>query len=110
MDGGGGPLCAACMGVQSSHTHDYLDSVFPSDEAIIEDMSRVEPPWEELHHRSYFLPKLDHLEREDFREVLSERIGSPMVLLSSPGPMADGNMENIYPMIPINISRDLGRI
>ena len=38
--------------VQSSHAHDYLDMVFPSDEAIIEAMSGVEPPWEELHHRS----------------------------------------------------------
>ena len=65
--------------VQSSHAHNCLDSVFPSDEAIIEAMSGVEPPWEELHHRSYFLPELDCLEREDFREVLSERIGSPMV-------------------------------
>ena len=45
-----------------------------------------------------------------FREVLSERIGSPMVPLRSPGPMADGNMENISPTIPINISRDPGRI
>ena len=90
--------------------HDYLDSVFPSDEAIIEAMSGVEPPWEELHHRSYFLPKLDHLEHEDFREVLSERIGSPMVPLSFLGPMAYGNMENISPTIPINISHDPGRI
>ena len=73
-------------------------------------MSGVEPPWEELHHRSYFLPELDHLECEDFREVLSERFGSPMVPLSSHGPMAYGNMENIFPMIPINISRDPGRI
>ena len=63
--------------VESSHTHDCLDSVFPSDEAIIEAMSGVEPPWEELHHRSYFLLKLDHLECEYFREILSERIGSP---------------------------------
>ena len=77
---------------------------------IIEATSGVETPWEELHHRSYFLLKLDHLEHEEFREVLSERIGSPMVPLSSPGPMADGNMENISPMIPINISRDPGRI
>ena len=30
--------------VKSSHAHDCLDSVFPSDEAIIEAMSRVEPP------------------------------------------------------------------
>ena len=56
-------------------------------------MSGAKPPWEELHHRSYFLPELDCLEHEDLREVLSERIGSPMVPLSSPGPMADGNME-----------------
>ena len=73
-------------------------------------MSRVEPPWEELHHRSYFLPKLDLLEREYFREVLSERIGSPMVPLSSPSLMADGNMMNISPTIPINISHDPGKI
>ena len=64
--------------VESSHAHDFLDSVFPSDEAIIEAMSGVEPPWEELHHRSYFLPELDHLECEEFREILSERIGSPV--------------------------------
>ena len=50
------------------------------------------------------------MEHEDFREVLSERIGIPMVPLSSPGPMADGNMENISPTIPINISRDPSRI
>ena len=50
------------------------------------------------------------MECEEFREVLSERIGSPMVPLSSPGPMADGNMANISSTIPINISRDLGRI
>ena len=96
--------------VSSSHVQDFLDSVLPSDEAIIEAMLGVEPPWEELHHRSYFLPKLDRLEREDFREVLSERIGSPMVPLSSPSSMADGNMENISPTIPINISHDPGRI
>ena len=96
--------------VESSHTHDCLDSVFPSDETIIKAMLGVEPPWEEIHHRSYFLLELDRLEHEDFREVLSERIGSPMVPLSSLGLMDDGNMENIYSMIPINIARDPGRI
>ena len=54
--------------------------------------------------------ELDHLESEDFRVVLSERFGSPMVPLSSLGMMVDGNMENISPMMPINISHDLGRI
>ena len=50
------------------------------------------------------------MEHEDFREFLSERIGSSMFPLSSPGPMADGNMENISPTIPINISRDPRKI
>ena len=73
-------------------------------------MSGVEPPWEELHHRSYFLPKLDRLEHEDLRAVLSTRVGSPMVPLSSPGQMANGNMAKISSMIPINISCDPGTI
>ena len=65
----------------------YMTSLivfFPSDEAIIEAMSRVEPPWEELHHRSYFLPELDRMEHEDLREILSKMIGSIMVPLISP--------------------------
>ena len=33
-----------------------------------------------------------------------------MVSLSSPGLMADGNMENISPTIPINISCDPGKV
>ena len=96
--------------VESSHTHGCLDSVFSSDEAIIEAMSGVEPHWEELYHRSYFLPELDRLECEDFWDILSERIVSIMVPLRSPSLMADGNMENISPTIPINISYNPGKI
>ena len=70
--------------VESSHSHDFLDDVFPSDEAILEAMSGIEQTWEELHHRSYFLPKLDRLECDDFREILSKKIDSLVVLLSSP--------------------------
>ena len=36
--------------VESSHTHDFLDDVFPSDEVILKAMLGVEKPWEELHH------------------------------------------------------------
>ena len=36
--------------VESSHSHDLLDDFFPLDEAILEAMSGVEQPWEELHH------------------------------------------------------------
>ena len=42
------------------------DMIFPSNEVIIEAMSGFEPPWEELHHISYFLPELDRLEHEDY--------------------------------------------
>ena len=73
-------------------------------------MSGVEPPWEELHHRSYFLPELDHMEREEFRDILSKKIGSPMVPLSSLGQMADGNMANLSHTIPINISHGPGKV
>ena len=45
------------------------------------------------------------MECDDFREILSNNIGSPMVPLSSPGQMA-----NLSWTIPINISRDLGKI
>ena len=104
------PYVIPTWAVESSHAHDFLDDVFSLDEAIIEAMSRVEPPWEELHHRSYFLPELDRMECDDFREILSEKIGSLVVPLSSPGPMANGNMANLSPTIPINISRNPGKV
>ena len=50
------------------------------------------------------------MECDNFRDILSEKIGSPMVPLISPSLMADGNMANVSPTIPINISHDLGKI
>ena len=50
------------------------------------------------------------MQREDYREILSEKIGSLVVPLSSLGQMADGNMVNLSPTIPINISRDPGKV
>ena len=50
------------------------------------------------------------MEHDDFREILSEKIGRPMVPFSSPSHMADGNMENLSPTIPINISHDPGKV
>ena len=37
------PYVLSAWALQSSHAHDYLDMVFPSDEVIIEAMSGVEP-------------------------------------------------------------------
>ena len=47
------PYVLPAWAVDSSHSHDCLDDVFPSDEAILEAMSGIEQPWEELHHRSF---------------------------------------------------------
>ena len=44
------PYVLPAWAVESSHAHDCLDYVFPLDEAIIEAMSGVKPPWEELHN------------------------------------------------------------
>ena len=50
------------------------------------------------------------MECDEFRDILSKNIGSPVVPLRSPAQMADGNMANLSPIIPINISRDPGKI
>jgi hypothetical protein len=43
-----------------------LDLVLPSDEAIIEAMTSLDKPWDDLHHRSYFLPELSRIEAGEF--------------------------------------------
>lgn len=50
----------------SSHSLDLLDMVFPSDKAIIEAMIELERPWEDMHHRSYFLLELSRVENGEF--------------------------------------------
>jgi hypothetical protein len=46
----------------SFSTTDSLDLVFPSDEAIIEALTGLDRPWDDLHHISYFLPELRRVE------------------------------------------------
>ena len=45
--------------VALSCSHDFLDDIFSLNEAILEAMNGQEQPWEELHHRSYFLLELE---------------------------------------------------
>ena len=104
------PYAFPSWAVSSSHSHGWLDDIFPSDEAILEAMSGLEQPWGELHHRSYFLPKIDDIERDDFKAIFSEKIGRPVVPLGSPSKYAEGNMANLSPTIPINISWVPGKI
>ena len=55
-----------------SYSHDFLDDTLTSDEAIIEAMNGSKKPWDDMHHRSYFLLELERIEQDDFRYTLSE--------------------------------------
>ena len=63
-----------------------------------------------MHHISYFLPKLDCVECDDYREILSEKVGRPVVPLGSPSQFTEGNMDNFSPTILINFSRTPDKI
>jgi hypothetical protein len=43
-------------------THDPLDLVFPSNEVILEAMTGLNIPWDDIHHRYYFLPDMRRVE------------------------------------------------
>ena len=88
----------------SSLSIDCLDTVLPSNEAIMEAMSGCDKICEDLHHRSYFLPELSRIENQEFHVRLSEDVGIPINPLPREGVFAEGNMENISATIPINIS------
>jgi hypothetical protein len=104
------PVLEPIWAINSSSSHDFLDNTFPSDEAILEAMTGPERPWEDLHHRSYFLPELERIEQDEFRSTMSEIVGHTMVPLDKHDIYVEGNMENISPTIAINISRTPGKV
>ena len=88
----------------SSHSIYCLDTVLPSDEAILEAMSGCDKICKDLHHRSYFLLELSRIENQEFRLRLSEDVDIPINPLPREGMFVEGNMANISTTIPINIS------
>jgi hypothetical protein len=85
-----------------------LDLVFPSDEVIIEAMTSPDRPWDDLHHRSYFLPKLRRIEAGEFTLTMTGDRDCPINPLAMDVVYVEGNMETITKMIPIYISRTPG--
>ena len=104
------PYALPALVVVSSHSHDCLDDIFLTDEAILEAMPGLEKPSGELHHRSYFLPKIDDIECDEYKAIFSEKIGRFVVPLGSPSKYVEGNMANLSPTIHINISRVPGKV
>jgi hypothetical protein len=49
---------------------DSLELVLPSDKAIIKAMASPDKPWDDIHHRSYFLPKLSRIKAGEFTMLL----------------------------------------
>jgi hypothetical protein len=87
---------------------DSLDLVLPSDKDVIEAMTSPEKPWEDLHHRSYFLPELSRIEAGEFTITMMGDQPRPINLLATQEIYTEGNMATIAATIPINISRNPG--
>jgi hypothetical protein len=89
---------------------DSLDLVLPSDEAVIEVMTIPDKPWDDLRHRSYFLPELRRIKAREFTLTMTRDRSCPINPLTTHKIYAEGNMETIAETIPINISRTPGVI
>jgi hypothetical protein len=74
---------------------DSLDLVFPLDEAIIEAMTSPDKPWDDLHHRSFFLLELIRIETGEFTLTITGDRSCPINPLSTHVVYAEGNMETI---------------
>jgi hypothetical protein len=93
------PILRLVWATSLSCSHDFLDETLPSDEAILEAMNFFERPWDDMHHRSYFLPSLERIEQDDFRSTLSEIVGHAVVPLDTHEIYAEGNMVSISPTV-----------
>jgi hypothetical protein len=102
------PLLEPIWAQDSLTDIDSLDLVLPSDEAIIEAMTGPDKPWDDLHHRSYFLPELHRIGAGEFTITMTGDQPCPINLLATQDIYAEGNMATIAETIPINISRNPG--
>jgi hypothetical protein len=71
-------------------------------------MTSLDKPWEDLHHRSYFLPELRRIKVGEFTVTMMGNQFCPITHLVSHEVYAEGNMVTITKTILINISRNHG--
>jgi len=67
-------------------------------------MTNSDRPWDNIHHRSYFLPELRRIEVGEFTLNMTGDRAFPINPLATHVVYAKGNMETITQMIPIDIS------
>jgi hypothetical protein len=104
------PILKPVWDTSSYFSHDCLDDTLPSDEGIVEAMNGSDRPWDDMHHHSYFLPKLARIEQDDFRSTLSEIVSHAVVPLNTHEIYAEGNMASISPTVTIDMSRIPGKV
>jgi hypothetical protein len=71
-------------------------------------MNSPDKPWDDLHHRSYFLPELHRIEAGEFTITMTRDQSCLINLLATKEIYAEGNMATIAETIPIKISRNPG--
>jgi hypothetical protein len=102
------PLLEPIWAQGSLATTDSLDLVLPSDEVVIEAMTSLDKPWEDLHHKSYFFLELSRIEDGEFIVTMTGDQPCLINLLATQEIYAKGNMETIIATIPFKISRNHG--
>lgn len=89
----------------SNSAQGFLDTVLQSEEAIPEEMIGVDRPWDDLHHRSYFLPHLWEIE-SSFSSLSTSDVHTILNPLALAQFFAEGNMYVISRTVPMDISRN----
>jgi hypothetical protein len=102
------PLLEPIWAQGSLANTDSLDLVLPSNEAVIKAMTSLDKPWEDLHHRSYFLPELSRIEAGEFTMTMTRDQLCPINILATHDIYVEGNMATVTETIPINISQNPG--
>ena len=81
---------------------------FRNDEEILEALTTLKHPWDDMHHRSFFLPEelvsqsdQFSMETKDFIHGKVDWIKNPIL---APDTFEEGNMANVSPTININLS------
>ena len=81
---------------------------FDNDEEILEALTASEYPWDDMHHRSFFLPEEIVSQSDQFFVETKDFIHGKVDWFKNPIPAPDafeeGNMANISPTIKIDIS------
>jgi hypothetical protein len=83
---------------------DPFHVIFPTDEMIMSVMSMEDTPWDDGHHRSILFLERDTIESYQWISTSSTVVVISSVPESSHDVLYEGNLRNISPTIPLDIS------